>query len=382
MRVSSPPIVGGPADDPALLGALADAGLPTTGRFTLKAGWASRAWVGNDYVVRLGDGRSRDAYRHEARVVDLLAGSDVPHARHVAHGDGPDGSWYVSERLAGQTLQEAWPTADAQTRRSMIESLGLALRALHHVSVPDGLLPPWLAAAHAGAPWPAYHPPVVAAALPLVEDAQRRPDLNSDLLADTADWIRKRLSLFADDRPVLVHGDLHGSNVIVDHGRVTGLIDFAEALAQPADVELDTILHWSANAHAYPPEPGGRTLDATALEGLPGWLRGAYPELFEPADLRERLRFYDLNRELAIYAPSPRDSCSQKPRGSASGACSPAITIWMNSSGRPPSPLLRSSCSPSLTSQVLGRDQSVAKGRDRHRPSVPTRSRLRGRAPR
>lgn len=58
--------------------------------------------------------------------------------------------------------------------------------------------------------------------------------------------------MFAADEPVLFHGDLHGSNVIVDQWRVTGLIDFAEALAQPADVELDTILRWCAKAREYP----------------------------------------------------------------------------------------------------------------------------------
>ncbi|WP_407697489.1 phosphotransferase family protein [Solirubrobacter deserti] len=64
-------------------------------------------WVGDEYVVRLSNGQFRDAYRHEATVVNLLAGSEVPHARQLAHGDGPDGSWSVTERLPGRTLYEA-----------------------------------------------------------------------------------------------------------------------------------------------------------------------------------------------------------------------------------------------------------------------------------
>ena len=135
------------------------------GRFLPRAGWVSRAWVGDDYVVRLSNGHFRDAFRHEATVVTLLAGSEVPHARRIAHGDGPDGPWYVSERLPGRTLYEAWPAADSPTRQAMIESLGVALRALHRVPVPPGLLPPWLADALAGKPRAAFHPPVVSAAL-------------------------------------------------------------------------------------------------------------------------------------------------------------------------------------------------------------------------
>ncbi len=93
--------------------------------------------------------------------------------------------------------------------------------------------------------------------------------------------------------------------MIVDEGRVTGLVDFAEALAQPADVELDTILRWCAKASEYAPVPGGRGLDETTLTDVPGWLRGAYPELFEREHLRERLLFYDMQCELALHTHHP-----------------------------------------------------------------------------
>jgi aminoglycoside phosphotransferase (APT) family kinase protein len=197
----------------------------------------------------------------------------------------------------------------------MIESLGVVLRDLHHVPVPAKLLPPWLTDALAGKPRNAYHPPVVDVALQQVEDARRLHGHDSRLLADVADWIRERLTLFATDQPVLVHGDLHGSNIMVDEGRVSGLIDFAEALAQPADVELDTILRWCAKAREYPPTPDRRGLDETTLAEVPGWLHGAYPELFGRKDLRERLRFYDMQLELALYAHHPQSDMREAAQG-------------------------------------------------------------------
>ena len=269
MGEQSAAFVDEPASDPALLRTLAAAGLPATGRFLPKAGWVSRVWVGDEYVVRLTNGQFPDGYRHEATVVNLLAGTEVPHARHLGHGDGPDGPWCVSERLPGRTLHDAWPAADSNTRQAMIESLGFALRALHRVPVPADLLPPWLADALAGKPWAAFRSPVVSAALQQVEAALRLPGHDSRLLMDIADWIQERLVLFADDEPVLVHGDLHGSNVIVDRGRVTGLIDFADASAQPADVELDIILRWCAKARQYPPAPGEQGLDESTLQRSP-----------------------------------------------------------------------------------------------------------------
>lgn len=301
----SDPAEGEPAADPALLRTLTAAGLPARGRFRSQGGWVSRAWVGEDHVVRLSDGRFRDAYPHEAAVVGLLEGTEVPHAPHIAHGDGPDGPWYVSERLPGRTLHAAWPQADPSTRRALIESLGSALRALHSVPAPEDLRPPWLIDALAGEPWPAYHPPMVSAAQEQVEAARRRPGHDARLLADVAAWLEDRVGLFANDPHALVHGDLHGSNVMVDQGRVTGLIDFAEASAQPADAELDTLLRWCARAEEFPPTPGGRGLEGTTLAEVPRWLHGAYPELFEREHLRDRLNVYDLCMELAIYAHHP-----------------------------------------------------------------------------
>jgi len=161
-----------PATDPALRRTLAAAGLPATGRFVAKPGWVNRVWIGDEIVVRLSDVRFRDSFQHEATVINLLAGTEVPHARLLGHGEGPDGPWYICERLPGRSLHDAWPAADVPTRQAMIESLGSALRALHRVPVAAGLLPPWLADALAGKPRVSFHPPVVNAALHSVESAR------------------------------------------------------------------------------------------------------------------------------------------------------------------------------------------------------------------
>jgi len=117
----------------SLDGVLAAAGLPADGHYEAKGGWVSRAWVGDSYVVRTGAPSAAGAYEHEASVVALLAGTDVPHAGHIAHGTSAEGAWSVSSRLPGRTLHDAWPAASVAERRSIIHSLGEALRALHRV---------------------------------------------------------------------------------------------------------------------------------------------------------------------------------------------------------------------------------------------------------
>lgn len=137
---------------------------------------------------------------------------------------------------------------------------------------------------------------------------------DAGLLSEVAARLQDALPLFAADRPVLVHGDVHGSNVMVENGRVTGLIDFAEALAQPADAELDTILRWCARPAEFPPVPGAGGLTAASLREVPVWLRGTYPKLFTSTRLRARLEVYDLCVDLAICGHHPEPAARRAAR--------------------------------------------------------------------
>lgn len=297
----------------ALADILAAAGLPTSGRFRTSAGWVSRAWIGDDVVVRQSTGGARDAYRHETAVLAALAGTGVPHARSIAVGEHPDGPWSVTERLPGRTLHQAWGPSDEHGRRRMIESLGAALRTLHRVPAPSpALRPPWLADAFAGADWPAYHPPIVGTAERLAAEALRRDGADVEVVTAARDWARAHVELFADAPPVLVHGDLHPSNVMVDGDEVSGLIDFAEAVTQPADVELDTLLRWCAHPDEFPPTPGASTLDPGTLVDVPRWLRDAYPELFAHEHERDRLALHAMTVELAIAAHHPERAVQER----------------------------------------------------------------------
>lgn len=119
-------------------------------------------------------------------------------------------------------------------------------------------MPPWLARALSGGPWPAFHPPVVGAVPQLLEDARRQPGLDRRVLDEVGRWVEQRLPLVADDVPALVHGDLEE-----------------------------------------------RGLDEGSLVDVPRWLRGAYPDLFGREELRDRLDLYDVLGELALGAHHP-----------------------------------------------------------------------------
>ncbi|MEO9255016.1 MAG: phosphotransferase, partial [Tepidiformaceae bacterium] len=135
------------ATDPLLSRVLAAAGLDDAGSFTASPGWVNRVWVGDELVVRLSDGQLRGSFLHEARVVGLLTGTAVPHARCIGTGTGPDGTWYICERLPGRTLHQVWNELTSTDRREVVTALAAAIRVLHQVEVPIDLKPAWLSEA-------------------------------------------------------------------------------------------------------------------------------------------------------------------------------------------------------------------------------------------
>ncbi len=284
--------------DPTLSRVLAAAGLPDDGSFVATPGWVNRVWVDNDVVVRLSDGELRDSFAHEARVVGLLAGTAVPHARCLGTGTSADGTWYVGERLPGRTLHQVWNDLTPSARRDVVTSLAAAIHALHRVEVPSDLKPAWLSDALALDRRDADRARVEATTW-LDGLAESLPGVDRGLIMSAHAWLSDRLDLFAGDERVLVHADLHPSNVMVDGSAVSGLIDFECARAQPADNELHRLLFWCARPQDVPPVPGDPGLDVVTLHEVPSWLREAYPALFAAPDLRERLHVYDMQWELA-----------------------------------------------------------------------------------
>jgi aminoglycoside phosphotransferase (APT) family kinase protein len=286
------------ATDPLLSRVLAAAGLDDAGSFTASPGWVNRVWVSDDLVIRFSDGQLRGGFLHEALVVGLLTETAVPHARCIGTGTSPDGTWYICERLPGRTLHQVWNELTPTDRREVVTALGAAIRVLHQVEVPIDLKPPWLSDALTFEPRSADDARIEAL-LWLAELAALLPGADVELIKSAQSWMSERLGLFVGDARVLVHADLHPSNVMVDGTKISGLIDFELARAQPADAELHRLLFWCARPQDVPPLPGEAGLDVLSLRDVPGWLRDAYPQPFAVPNLRERLLVYEMQWELA-----------------------------------------------------------------------------------
>ncbi|GIG29950.1 aminoglycoside phosphotransferase family protein [Cellulomonas marina] len=201
------------------------AGLPLR---PLGTGWDNALWrLGDDLVVRLPvRAASAPLVVHEQRWLPRLATrlpvpAPVP-VRVGAPGAGFPWPWSVVPWLPG-TAAAATPRAG---RASWAEALADALAALH-------------------VPAPADAPPNPYRGVPL---ADRDESVRARL--DALPARRRRVLVAAWDDglaadpwtgpPVWLHGDLHPANLLVDGGRLAGLLDFGDVTAGDPASDLAT----------------------------------------------------------------------------------------------------------------------------------------------
>ncbi len=271
---------------------LTELGVPSA-PLTPAGGWSNAVWRTPTHVVRISSGRFVRSFAHEIATLQLLP-TTVPHAKVCAYGQVGPREWMIQERVPGETLFDAWPTLTPTSQRAAITQLGAILRALHDVPLPIGFANPWATAAllPGGQPQNAYHPPPTQYAL-LIEAVLRIPDGDPAMIHAAGAFIEARLPAFRGDTLVLVHDDMHFSNIIWADGAITALLDFEGAKVAPADQELDTFLRFAREPEDYRGPHQSQRLTTEAVRDVPQYLRAAYPVLFLHPRHNERLAVYE-----------------------------------------------------------------------------------------
>lgn len=255
---------------------------------TPATGVANSVFLTASVVIRLNEGRFRDAFAHEAHILNSLP-KTIPHPAALAHGKRQGkGEYIILERVPGRTLDEVWPTLAPESRRRVTLDLAHITRELHSLPLTPGMDNPWFNDALTVPIYAdAYHAPVDHY-LPLIASARSVRPETATVLADIQGFIEDRLSAFANEvPPVLVHADLHFRNVLAIGERVTGVIDFEGCRPASPDVELDTIIRFFGAEQQF-----GST-EVNDYSGVIGWFREGYPELFAHPRLIERLEVYE-----------------------------------------------------------------------------------------
>jgi aminoglycoside phosphotransferase (APT) family kinase protein len=98
--------------------------------------------------------------------------------------------------------------------------------------------------------------------------------------------------------PSLTHGDLHFGNIHVDHGTITGLLDFERAWAATPDWDLDQLVRFVNYPSIFASSPAEQSVGPQDLTGVIPALQAADPDLFAVNSIQSRLRVYALEYEL------------------------------------------------------------------------------------
>lgn len=218
----------------ALVRALLESEHPDLARLPvtlLAEGWDNFMFkLGDDLTVRLPRRQlTAEMIEHEQRWLPELASRlPLPIPAPVRVGGPAAGypwSWSICPWLPGEIAEVQRP----DDRVAAADALGQFLVALH-TPAPDG------------APKPVYR------GMPLAERDERLHE-HLAVLGDAvdADAVRARwqeaLAIGAwRGPPTWLHGDLHGGNVLVDHGEISGVIDFVDLCG--GDPAVDLLLGW------------------------------------------------------------------------------------------------------------------------------------------
>ena len=179
------------------------------------------AYLGTDRIIKLLAPQFAVELDRERIMLAACAEGGVVAPGIVGDGELEGWPYLVLSRLPGRPLDEVWPNLSRRARERLVEDLAHTLGRVHRLR-PEGLDTDW-SGFEAGlrATWNEKH-------------RNRGP---ADSRADEAEGWRERA--LPQESSVVLHADLTDDNALCDEeGRLTGLIDFADARWGPRGYEV------------------------------------------------------------------------------------------------------------------------------------------------
>lgn len=255
--------------------------------------WLQRNHQVSDFIVE-GDKRLRlspEPIGDVAKLAPLASIRRTPKVIHQGMGTigGQQLHYALIDYVAGETLFSAYPAMSPEERRRVAADLSDFMKSLHDIRgqaydighyIPT--LPQYTGLWQLGHQRYAQYLSEQVDLLPLTSPERQILTRAFDFMEAHNPALRQAVG------PRLLHNDLHPKNIIVNHGRLAGVIDWECAQFGEPDFELSHIVHWSLC-----PEP-----DAPDFRTIAEGLLSAHCNQFPKAVLAARITIYQLEHEI------------------------------------------------------------------------------------
>ncbi|MGW3348717.1 phosphotransferase family protein [Nonomuraea rubra] len=254
-------------------------------------GWTNATWLTDELVVRVASSPGTAGLLRERRLAELLP-AEVGYPPVVDSGVRHGHEWVLSRRVAGENLEEVWPSLDTAARSRAVEQMWERACHVHRVDV--------AAAAPQARPRSPFFPGTpaeAAAALDRLVSAGGLTPAQAKGLGHALDRFWAALPA----APVaLNHGDLCTPNTLWHAGRVVALLDFEFAVIAPIAIDLNEIAKLAFGPGGSAPLRGTvRDVTAAALDAAGG------PDVLVGYSIM--LEMWVLAHELAADEPDEAD---------------------------------------------------------------------------
>lgn len=181
------------------------------------------ALSGHDRVIKLYPPFLRDHFDHECAALQVLAGRlSVPTPELVATGEREGWPYLVMTQLPGEVLLPLWPALSPAARCALLSELGALAAEVHALPV------------HPMRPQAPAWPDFVSRQRRLCHGRQQRTGLPPHLLAQLDTFVAGPLPQGPD---VILTGEYTPMNLLVRHGRLSGMFDFGDGLVGPREYD-------------------------------------------------------------------------------------------------------------------------------------------------
>jgi hypothetical protein len=306
--------------------ALAAAGLDPDAPMRAAPSYSNEVWIGAEVVVRINHpgllgGNPARLLREAALAARLPPAARYPEIL----GSGADAgmAWLALRRVPGVELGRAWRTMSATARERAIGQLAEALSVLHAVPCDDitgdDIEPP--------------HTLPLAPLLALVEEAIAEGG-DSELLRETAAFVRERWAAFDDTGLGLVHGDPHLENWLWDGAQVSAMLDLEWSRRSWFECDLEILLSIADHPALFVAADYEHEVDRADYADLARWLAAAQPRWFAHPRVIDRLEVLHVSRTLGAIVEEPRHATRTEHLRRVLAGTSP-----FRCAGQPPPPL-------------------------------------------